>query len=275
MPNSINAISEINNIRGTSGSFDFAAEDKKQERLLEDTRHLTAGGKGAAGTDPRVKRVATKGPQNRGIQLPNEPELTPAPTSLNDSIFKSEASGSDQRNGTMTAYFNKATNEYSIGPGLNVDSPVVRKSLAKKGFDSQKLKDIYDFKSETPIDQELVPMMREVFNEAVDNARKDARKFVGSATWNKLKQNEKDAISDMSYNLGLSRLGGFKNMKKAIEALVNNRSPEALNAVTEQMIDSRWYSQVGNRATKIINLFHNGEDSDTKRWNELRGQPQA
>ena len=267
---SIDEISRRAGIKGTSGSFDFAKEDARQDRLMEDTRHLTKGGKGAAVAEPSTEAA------DRNRRRAVEAGLAPAPPStLNDSIFESEASPSDRKNGVMSAYFEKSSNTYNIGPGLNLDSPLVSKALTKRGVNPAELKDIYDFQRKQPIDAELMPVMKEVFNEVVEGAKKDARTFVGAKTWNKLKQHEKDAISDMSYNLGLKRLGGFKNMKKAIEFLVNNRSPEALTAVTEQMIDSQWYNQVGNRAVKIINIFHNGDDSDTQRWLNIRGQSQA
>jgi hypothetical protein len=270
---SIDEISRRAGIKGSSGSFDFAKEDARQDRLMEDTRHLTAGGKGAAtpsteGADRNRRRAVEAG-------LAPIIEDTGVPTSsfsLNDSIFESEASPSDRKNGTMTAYFNKSSNEYSIGPGLNINSSLVINALAKRGIDSKKLKEVYNFHRKQPIDQGLVPIMQEVFNEVVEGAKKDVRTFINDeATWKGLKQHEKDALSDMSYNLGLTKLGGFANMRKAIIHMVKNRSPEAITSVLAQMVDSKWYGQVGNRAVKIMQTFALGEDSDTKRWNELSG----
>lgn len=276
MAKSIEEISASLGIKGTSGSFDFEA-DQKASRLLEDTRALTAGGIGAAGPDPRIAAGKLKQKKQQVQKLKKGKQETPAPALVplaplpndvfREGIFNSEASVKDRNDRSiMTAYFSKSSGEYSIGPGLNMDSTLVQKSLAKRGFDAQAFKDIYDFKSTQEIDPELVPLMNDVFNDVIEGSRKDARTFVGIGTWNKLKKNEQDAISDMSYNLGLSKLGGFKKMKKAIEFLANNRSPEALSSVTEQMIDSGWFNQVGNRAIKVINQFHNGGDEPTQRW---------
>ena len=270
MPQSIEQIASRTGIKETSGSFDFA-EDQRQGRLLEDNRKFTAGGKGAAVPDPNTASLGAE----RNVRRAVEAGLAPDPLKLNQSIFASEASPSDVRDGTMTAYFEKSTNSYNIGPGLNLDSPLVEKALSKRGISSVELKDIYDFQGKQRIDTELVPVMKDVFNDVVEGAKKDARTFVGADVWNKLKPHERDALSDMSYNLGLKRLGGFKKMKEAIKMMVNKRSPEAISAVLEQMQDSRWFNQVGNRAIKIMNIFSNGEDSDTRRWNEFSGQSKA
>jgi hypothetical protein len=258
---SIEEISRRSGIKGTSGSFDFAKEDAKQTRLLEDNRQFVAG-------NDRAAPPVTPGlDAERNIRRAVEAGLAPAkPSTLNDNIFASEASPSDVRNNTMSAYFEKSSNTYNIGPGLNLDSPLVIKAMQKRGFDPKAFKETYDFDSKQNINADQVAGMREVFNDVVEGAKKDARTFVGASTWNKLKSHEKDAITDMSYNLGLKNLGGFKNMREAIIALANNRSPEAITAVTEQMVESKWYSQVGNRAIKVINTFSNGDDSDTKRW---------
>jgi hypothetical protein len=260
VPLSIEEISRRAGIKGTSGSFDFSKEDARQERLLEDNQQFTAGGKDSA---PPV----TPGlDAERNVKRAIEAGLATPSNKLNDSIFANEASASDVRNGTMSAYFEKSSNTYNIGPGLNLDSPLVIKAMEKRGLDPKGFKELYDFQGKENIAGELVPVMKDVFNDVVEGAKKDARSYVGVKTWNKLKSHEKDALSDMSFNLGLKKLGGFKKMKEALQFLVNNRSPEAISAVMAQMEDSKWFNQVGNRAIKVLSTFSNGDDSDTQRW---------
>ena len=59
-------------------------------------------------------------------------------------------------------------------------------------------------------------------------------------------------LIDMAFNMGVPRLMQFKNMWLAIEK-VNYL------LACEEMIDSRWASQVGNRAMKLSLAMKNGE----------------
>ena len=52
-------------------------------------------------------------------------------------------------------------------------------------------------------------------------------------------------VVNMMFNLGYPRLSGFKKM---IKAMNEKDWPEAAN----QMIDSRWYNQVQNRAKRLV-----------------------
>ena len=52
-------------------------------------------------------------------------------------------------------------------------------------------------------------------------------------------------IANMMFNMGRPRLSKFKMMKAAID----NRD---FNEAAEQMIDSRWYTQVPNRAKRVV-----------------------
>ena len=59
-------------------------------------------------------------------------------------------------------------------------------------------------------------------------------------------------LVDMSFNMGVPRLMKFKNMWAAIET-------EDYSLACEEMIDSRWANQVGNRAMKLSLAMKNGE----------------
>lgn len=60
-----------------------------------------------------------------------------------------------------------------------------------------------------------------------------------------LNDNRRQVIINMAFNLGITRLCGFKNMIKAIYA---HDWDEAAN----QMQDSNWYNQVGYRAVRLV-----------------------
>lgn len=57
-------------------------------------------------------------------------------------------------------------------------------------------------------------------------------------------------IVNMAFNLGRNRLGKFKKM---ITAVNEGNYAEAAN----QMVDSRWYNQVGNRSVELENWMRN------------------
>ena len=57
-------------------------------------------------------------------------------------------------------------------------------------------------------------------------------------------------VVNMAFNLGRSRLGKFKKM---ITAVNEGNYQEAAN----QMVDSRWYNQVGNRSVELENWMRN------------------
>lgn len=52
-------------------------------------------------------------------------------------------------------------------------------------------------------------------------------------------------IANMMFNLGYPRLSAFKGMKAGVDARDWNRA-------ADEMIDSRWYKQVTNRAQRLV-----------------------
>jgi lysozyme len=66
----------------------------------------------------------------------------------------------------------------------------------------------------------------------------------------------KDAITNLLFNLGMTRLLGFKNALQAMERA------DYLNAADEFM-DSRWAKQVGNRAEEVTEMIRTGRYPST------------
>ena len=52
-------------------------------------------------------------------------------------------------------------------------------------------------------------------------------------------------ISNMMFNLGYPRLSKFKGMKAGVDA-------RDWNKAADEMVDSRWYKQVTNRAERLV-----------------------
>ena len=56
----------------------------------------------------------------------------------------------------------------------------------------------------------------------------------------------------MMFNMGLTRLSKFKGMKRGVDA-------KDWNAAADEMVDSRWYNQVTNRAKRLVDRMRNIE----------------
>jgi len=52
-------------------------------------------------------------------------------------------------------------------------------------------------------------------------------------------------IANMMFNMGRPRLSQFKGMKRGVDA-------RDWNAAADEMVDSRWYRQVTNRAERLV-----------------------
>ena len=52
-------------------------------------------------------------------------------------------------------------------------------------------------------------------------------------------------IANMMFNMGYTRLSKFKGMKSGVDA-------RDWNAAADEMVDSRWYNQVINRAERLV-----------------------
>lgn len=97
----------------------------------------------------------------------------------------------------------------------------------------------------TDVDMEQV---LEWFKEDVDEAVADCcALFLNFAS---LPDQVQRVLVNMAFNLGRSRLGKFKNMITAVNE--GNWKKAA-----DEMVDSRWYNQVGNRSIELENWMRN------------------
>ena len=64
--------------------------------------------------------------------------------------------------------------------------------------------------------------------------------------WNDLPEECQLIIANMMFNLGYPRLSKFKDMKAAVDE-------RSWGSAADAMVDSRWYTQVPNRARRLVN----------------------
>lgn len=97
----------------------------------------------------------------------------------------------------------------------------------------------------TPVEKERID---NAFQADLEDALNDVKALVPSIE-DKPSQCQR-VLVNMAFNLGRTRLGKFKKMIGAVE---ENNFKEAAN----QMVDSRWYNQVGNRSIELENWMRN------------------
>lgn len=69
--------------------------------------------------------------------------------------------------------------------------------------------------------------------------------------WRSLSDTRQKVLISMAFNLGISRLMGFQNMLASLQE-------GDFAAAAGHMLDSRWASQVGNRALELAYMMENG-----------------
>jgi lysozyme len=126
--------------------------------------------------------------------------------------------------GVETHAYRCSENKITIGVGRNVD------------------KDGGLGLSDDEVDYLLGNDIKRVFSE-LDS------EYIWFAGLDKVRQ---DAMIDISFNLGQTRLRAFKN------ALAGMASGD-WNEAADQFMDSRWSSQVGNRAKELTEMIRTGE----------------
>ena len=92
----------------------------------------------------------------------------------------------------------------------------------------------------TPVSEERVA---ELFEQDVQVTLDECERLYSG--FSELPEEVQHILSNMMFNMGRPRLSGFKKFNAAIEA---GEWQEA----SEEMIDSRWYRQVTNRAERLV-----------------------
>lgn len=80
---------------------------------------------------------------------------------------------------------------------------------------------------------------------------KDAELILGSEVWENLTEVRRRVVVDMRFNLGPAGLRSFKN---TLQAVREGRYEDAAKG----MLNSKWASQVGRRATRLAQMMKAG-----------------
>ena len=97
----------------------------------------------------------------------------------------------------------------------------------------------YEQEVDTPVSEERI---KECFEKDIQNVIDDLDRNLD--WWKDLSEDLQRVMANMCFNLGITRLLKFKNFLAAME----NKDWEK---AAVEMIDSRWATQVGTRATRL------------------------
>jgi lysozyme len=128
----------------------------------------------------------------------------------------------------------------AIGIGFNLDRPFSKKLIKSVGANYEKIRNGTQLLTEEQV--------RKLFEYDANLATQTAKNFVSN--FDSLPYNAKLVLTDMAYNMGENRLNNFTKLKQALET--NN-----FQVAANEMTNSKWYQQVGNRAKKLIELMEN------------------
>ena len=92
--------------------------------------------------------------------------------------------------------------------------------------------------------------VRECFDKDVQSVLRDCTLLYKD--FNELPEEVKQIIANMMFNMGYTRLSKFKGMKRGVDA-------RDWNKAADEMVDSRWYKQVTNRANRLVERMRNIE----------------
>jgi GH24 family phage-related lysozyme (muramidase) len=97
------------------------------------------------------------------------------------------------------------------------------------------------------------------FDQMLPGYVSDARGTLATGVFDKLSDARRFVVVDMTYNLGVAGWLGFPSARGAINAAVaatDDATKRAqYNRAADQMEDSAWYTQVGNRAKRNVAMM--------------------
>ena len=88
----------------------------------------------------------------------------------------------------------------------------------------------------------------EAFNTDIETVLSDCKLLYSD--FEDLPEEAQRIIANMMFNMGRPRLSGFKGMKRGVDA-------RDWDLAAAEMVDSRWYRQVTNRADRLVTRMRN------------------
>jgi len=140
--------------------------------------------------------------------------------------------------GVKPEVYDDSEGNRTIGIGFNLEEPSNRKKAEALGLNVQ---DMLSGKKVLS-DKEI----KLLYNESIKQAANDANAFLPRA--GRQPPVVQKVLIDMAFNLGLTKLNKFVEMRKAL-------LKGDYNKAADEMIDSKWYNQVGNRSKTLVDMM--------------------
>ena len=140
---------------------------------------------------------------------------------------------------------------WTVGVGRNLEGKPLTKSeqeriLGRSGLTPDQVISILKERGVTK-DEALFLLANDI-----EDAVKDLSHF---EWYENLDPIRKKVVIDMRYNLGPTR---FRQFKRMIAALARGDYKQA----AAEMVDSKWYHEVGNRSKRLVKMMETGKDYD-------------
>ena len=103
----------------------------------------------------------------------------------------------------------------------------------------------YGWEIGTPVSEDRC---NEVFDSDIQIVLADCKQLYPD--FNELPEEVQRIIANMMFNMGRPRLSKFKGMKAGVDA-------RDWDKAADEMVDSRWYRQVTNRAERLVERMRN------------------
>jgi lysozyme len=142
-----------------------------------------------------------------------------------------------ENEGYKTKVYKDTKGNRTIGIGFNLEDAGNRRFLKQSGIDLNEL-----LGGRELTDSEVTKL----YNHSLTQAFSDAQQF--DPQFAKRPEPVKKAIVDMAFNLGLTKLNEFKDMKAAL-------GQNDYKAAADEMVDSNWYKQVKTRGPRTVKLM--------------------
>ena len=141
-----------------------------------------------------------------------------------------------------TAYMDSAGHP-TVGVGFNLDRADARDKITAFGLDYDKVRSGEQSLTDAQIDT--------LFASDVDQAISDARDLVSN--FDTIPDDKQTVVTDMVFNLGADGFSQFANTIDAIEH-------EDWGRAADEMQDSAWFEQVGDRGTIDADIMRGTSD---------------
>jgi len=188
------------------------------------------------GDEAAVRKELEEKLQNEGVSQPERFERGNRPQAQRgDQIDMNRLTRNIARHeGSRNRAYNDTEGNRTVGVGFNMDRPSARQAIEAVGADF----DAVYRGTQALTDAQIESLLQEDIATAID----DASGFLPNMQAHPAPVQE--AVVNMAFNLGGPRLNQFNQTRRALQNF-------DYNAAANEMLDSRWARQVGNRANEL------------------------